>query len=149
MKRIALALLLAVFMLVPAMSAGAESHNCVDLSGRAKLDFGSPEQEGKAKLEIDGVKTKVDFVETGSNPTGPNTADIFFTWDFPQGTVTLVEHSTTTPLGGPLVAFDSEIDLLTGASGTWDWSGIANLAAGKADIRTIEGTICFDEVGEA
>ena len=57
--------------------------------------------------------------------------------------MTIVEHATTTSLGGPLVGFESTIDVGGVATGAWTWSGIANLAAGKANIKTIEGTICF------
>ncbi len=141
MRRMMIALMMAALLLVPATSASGVE--CPALSGGAKLDFGSS-LEGKAKLVYDGEKIKVDFVETSfvENPDG--TFTVGFDWFFPAGTVSIVETSTVTPLVGPLVAFDSTIEVTSGGSGAWTWSGTSNGVAGKANIETIDGTLCVD-----
>jgi hypothetical protein len=138
MRRIVVVVLLAAFMVVPAANLSAST--CPDVSGSAKLDTQST--LGSAKLIYDGNKIKVDFVETSFTPTGPNTADVTFDWYFPGGTVTLIEHSTTTPINGPLVAFDSTIEIVAGGSGSWTWVGVFNAANGKARFD-LEGSLCI------
>ncbi len=140
MRRIVIALLMASFLLVPSTSASGEV--CPALSGSAKLDFGRT-LEGKAKLVYDGEKIKVDFVETSfaENPDG--TFTVGFDWFFPDGTVSIVETSTVTPLSGPLVTFESTIEVTSGGSGAGTWSGTSNNVAGRAHIETIEATLCI------
>ncbi len=133
MRRLLVAMVVASFVLVPATGAGAD---CPALTGSAKLDFGRT-LTGKAKLEYDGAKIKVGFAETAFPPPE-------FDFFFPGGTVHVVETATLTPLSGPLVAFDSTIAVTSGGSGSWTWSGVANLTAGIAQIQTIEGTLCID-----
>lgn len=143
MRRIVIALLVAGLVLVPATAAGGAGHLCPGLEGSAKLNFGST-LTGKAKVVYDGEKMKVGFVETAFVPTGDGTADVFFDWFFPEGTVSVVEHSTMTPLNGPLFAFESTIEVLSGGSGSWTWSGVANVQAGIAHFD-LEGTLCIGE----
>lgn len=139
MRRVALAVLLVLLVLVPA--TGAVANDCPSLTGVARLDFGST-GTGEAKLVHDGRQVVVDFVNTGFVETGPGTADIFFDFFFPDGTVSIVEHSTNTPIGGPRVAFASEIEVLDGGEGHWTWSGVANVFEGFARIESIDGNLC-------
>ncbi len=140
MRRIAITLLMASLLIAPATSASGDV--CPALSGSAKLDFGST-LEGKAKIVYDGEKIKVDFLETSfvENPDG--TFSVGFDWFFPDGTVSIIETSTVTPLAGPLVTFESTIEVTSGGSGAWTWSGTSNNVAGKAHIETIDGTLCI------
>ncbi len=140
MRRALVALMVGALTLVPLSGAGA--NDCPELAGSAKLDFGKT-LTGKSKLVYEGDKLKVGFVQTSFTPTGPDTFDIEFDWFFPGGTVSIVEHSTVTPLTGPLTAFDSTVEVVAGGSGHWTWSGVANLAAGKAGFD-LEGTLCID-----
>ena len=140
MKRVLLAGALVLLMLVPA--ANASANDCPSIEGRALLDYGRT-NTGTALVIYDGQRLRVDFIGTGFVPTGPNTADVHFDWLFPDGTVSLVEHSTTTPIVGPLVAFDSTVEVTSGGSGDWTWSGISNVAAGNARFE-LSGTLCID-----
>ncbi len=80
----------------------------------------------------------VDFVATGFVETGPGMSDIFFDFFFPDGTLSIVEHSTATPIGGPRIAFVGEIEVLEGGEGHWTWTGVANIFQGFARIESIE-----------
>lgn len=122
----------------PAASATA----CPQIEGNAMFDFGA--NVGHANVSYEGERLRVPFFSVGFEETGPNTADIFFVWEFPQGDVLLVEHSTNVPKGGPAVEFDSTIDVLDGGSGSWAWNGTANLSSARAAIGQISGEICID-----
>lgn len=139
MRTLVTILVISLLMLVPVAGASAE---CPAVEGKAHLDFGKT-LTGKAHLTYDGVAMKVDFTETGYVSTGPFTADVYFDWHFPQGTISIVEHSTITPMGGPVYAFESTIAVLSGGTGTWTWSGVANGNGGVANIKTIQGTLCI------
>lgn len=116
--------------------------DCPTLTGKATSDWGGT-GTGTSKLVYDGVKMNVDFETTGFTPTGENTADVFFTWHFPTGDVDIVEHSTTTFMGGHNTAFDSTIEVLDGGTGEWVWSGISDIKKGEAKIKKIEGSLCL------
>ncbi len=139
MRRLALAGLLSALLLLPAGAVAAEE--CAQLTGVGRLDFGRT-GFGVLRLNLDGERLNVVFVGTGFVDTGENTADIFFDVFFPEGIVSMVEHSTNTPLTPPLVGFDSTIDVLAGGSGQWTWSGTANLQKGRANIQQLSGTLC-------
>ncbi len=142
MRRVLPILLVALLTFIPLTGATAGADDCPTLSGTAKLDWGRT-QTGKAKLRYDDAKIKVDFVELSFTPTNGNTADVEFDWFFPDGTVSIVEHSVTTPIAGPLVGFNSTIDVVAGGTGSWTWSGVSNQAAGIAHID-LQGTLCID-----
>lgn len=138
MKRLTLALVLGLFMLVPIGSASA-SH-CATIDGSGRADFGNG--VGSLRVALDGEAVKVPFVYTGFEPTGENTADIFIDFFFPHGVVSVVEHSTSTQLGGAVNAFEADVEVLAGGSGGWTWSGIANVARGLASIQALSGELC-------
>lgn len=139
MRRMALAGLLALMMLVPATSASAQS--CAQIEGTAVLDFGTF-GIGQAKVVYDGEPTVIYFVPTGFVQTGPNTADIFFDWFFPDGVVQVVEHSETRPLSASRNAFRARVDVIGGGSGGWFWYGQADVVKGIARIEHMVGEVC-------
>ena len=140
MKRVIpiVVLAMSLLMLVPAASVSADE--CPSVEGHALLKWGMTPQTGTAHLVYDGGHINVDFVEVPSAVPGT----IRFFWDFPEGTVEIIETFTLTPLNGPLVFFDSTLEVVDGGSGTWTWSGVSNSAAGVSHIQTLEGSICFD-----
>lgn len=140
MKRLIVAMVLAVAMIIP-VPASAAGH-CPTLNGMARLDFVN--NIGTARIVLDGQRMRVPFFSTGFVETGPGTADIFFDWYFPDGVVSIVEHSTTTPTGGPFGHFASSIEILDGGEGEWQWSGTVDFAHGTARIEAISGTLCID-----
>ena len=131
-------LALSLLMIVPVASVSAEG--CTDVEGHALLKWGSDPQTGTAHLVYGGERINVDFLEVSSPVPGV----IHFLWYFPEGTVEIIEYSTVTPFHGPLVNFDSTLEVVGGGSGSWTWSGVSNNAAGVARIQTLEGSICFD-----
>jgi len=133
-------MVLAVAMVIP-LPASAAGH-CPEIDGKAFFDFGN--NVGLARIVLDGQRMRVPFHSTGFVETGPGTADIFFDWFFPDGVVSLVEHSTTTPTGGPYGHFASSIDVLAGGEGTWHWSGTVNFFRSTANIQQLSGTLCID-----
>jgi len=137
MRRMTLSALLILVTLVPATSAVAG--DCHAIEGKGFLDF---DGGGTVRVVLDGHKIKVPFVGTGFNQTGENTADIFFDFFFPGEVVSVVEHSTSTWIAGPLVEFNSTIEVLSGGSGGWTWSGNANRAGGVAVIKQLAGALC-------
>ncbi len=139
MRRLMMATALAVTMLVPGAAAIAE--DCPTIEGQGFLDFGRTGQ-GTVNVIYDGARIRVPFVGTGFVPTGEFTADIFFDFFFPDGVVSVVEHSTVTPVAGPLVTFDSTIEVLNGGTGGWEWSGKTNVAGGHAVIMELSGAVC-------
>ena len=141
MRRIVLAAVVVMLMMVPIGGASAASCSAIDGSGRA--DWGGS-GTGSARVVLDGEAVKVNFVYTGSVETGPTTFDIFMDWYFPSGVVSVVEHSETTPIGGAVVEFNASVDVLAGGSGGWTWSGISSSARGLASIQTLSGTLCID-----
>lgn len=140
MRRLALALILAVVIVIP-VPASAAGH-CAELHGTAVYDFGN--NVGNARLVVDGVRTRVPFYATGFVETGPGMADIYFDWYFPSGVVSIVEHSTTIPIGGPNGHFASSIDVIGGGEGSWLWSGTVDFAHSRAHIQSIRGDLCID-----
>jgi hypothetical protein len=66
-----------------------------------------------------------------------------FVFLFEQGPLVVVEHSFSTPIGGSLVAFDSDLDVKKGGAGALHWFGVADQAAGVADIESVIGEVCF------
>ena len=140
MRRLVLALLLGLFMLVPIGSASAA--HCATIDGSGRADWGGS-GTGKVRVVVDGEPVQVGFVYTGIIATGENTADIFIDFLFPFGVVQTVEHSTTTPIGGSLATFSSTVEVLHGARGGWTWSGVSSAARGLASIETLSGTICY------
>lgn len=139
-RRLALALVLAVAMVIP-LPASAAGH-CPEIDGKAFFDFGN--NIGSARIVLDGERMRVPFFSTGFVETGPGMADIYFDWYFPDGVVSLVEHSTATPTGGPFGHFASSIDVLSGGEGTWQWSGTVDFAHQRARIEQLSGTLCID-----
>ncbi len=140
MRRVALVLVLVLLLLVPATGASAQ---CPTIEGKARLDYGRT-LEGTANLVYDGERIRVGFIQTGFVPIGPDSFDIYFDWFFPDGTVSIVEHSTTTPLVGPLFEFNSTIEVEGGGDGNWTWSGVSNVAGGIALIRNLSGELCIN-----
>jgi hypothetical protein len=140
MRRLALALLLGLFMLAPIGSASAA--HCATIDGSGRADWGGT-GTGMVRVVVDGEALDVGFVYTGSVATGDNTLDIFIAFLFPFGVVHAVEHSTNTPIGGALSAFSSTVEILHGARGSWTWSGVSSAARGLASIETLSGTICY------
>ena len=140
MRRLTLAMILAVAMVIP-LPASAAGH-CAQLDGMAALDFVN--NVGSARIVLDGQRMRVPFFSTGFVQTGPGTADIFFDWYFPDGVVSIVEHSTTTPTGGPFGHFASSIEVLSGGEGNWQWFGTVDFAHGRARIENISGDLCID-----
>lgn len=138
-RQMVVAIVVAVVGLLP-LAAQAQA-GCSTIEGRAVLDFGVG--EGAARLLVDGVPQNVEFFAAGFEPTGPTTADIRFVWLFDEGTLVVVEHSSPVPIGGPLVSFDSPVDIRQGGSGGMQWTGIANLDAAVARFN-VSGEICFD-----
>lgn len=139
--RILAAIMLVVgVVFVPAAAQAARQ--CSTIEGDAFLDFGAA-NAGVAELFVDGEFQVVDFFGTGFRPTGENTADIRFVFFFEQGPLVIVEHSVTTPIGEGLVSFDSDLDIKKGGSGSLEWYGVTDQAAGFADIQHITGEICF------
>lgn len=132
--------LLAVLLVLPATGASAADH-CAPISGTAMYDFGN--NIGFANVSYDGERLRVPFFSIGFTETGEGTADIEFLFLFPQGIVYLVEHSVSTPKGGPAVTFNSTIDVDDGENSQWVWSGTANLASQRAAISSLSGDLCF------
>lgn len=141
MRRNLVAVISAALLVVPALSATAQS--CAPISGNAMFDFGR--NIGVANVDYDGERLRVPFYAVGFEETGEGTADIYFVWEFPQGDVLLVEHSTNLSKGGPAAEFNSTIDVLDGGSGEWSWSGTSNVAAGRAAVGNISGDLCIDD----
>lgn len=131
---------MAAMLVIPATGASAADH-CDPISGTAMFNFG--DNVGFANVSYDGERQRVPFESTGFQQTGDNTADVFFTFYFPQGIATVVEHAVSTPKGGPAAAFESTIEGTEGTEADWTWGGTANLASGRAAITNITGTLCF------
>lgn len=140
MRRLVLALLLGLFMLVPIGSASAAQ--CATIEGSGRADWGGT-GTGSVRVVVDGEAMRVPFVYTGFIATGENTADIFLDFYFPFGVVHTVEHSTSYPLSGSRTSFSATVEVLRGARGSWTWSGVSSLARGLASIETLSGTICY------
>lgn len=132
--------LVAVLLIVPATGASAADH-CAPVEGTAVYDFGN--NIGFANVAYDGERLRVPFFSVGFTPTGEFTADIDFIFLFPQGDVYLIEHSVSTPKGGPAIEFNSTIDVFDGEGSQWTWSGTANAASQRAAISTLSGDLCF------
>ena len=140
MRRLVVALLLGLFMLVPIGSASAA--HCATIEGSGRADWGGT-GTGMIRVVVDGEPLQIGFAYTGFIATGDNTADIFIDFFFPFGVVQTVEHSTNSPIGGSKAAFSSTVDVLHGARGSWSWSGVTSAARGLASIDTLSGTICY------
>jgi hypothetical protein len=139
-RRLLLTALVTGLMVLP--TAGVSASECPSIEGNALLKFG--DNSGFANVDYDGERLRVHYFGVGFVETGENTADIFFVWEFPQGDVVVVEHSTATPKGGPAIEFNSTIDVLDGGSGHWTWSGTANGASATAAVGHISGELCID-----
>jgi hypothetical protein len=137
---------LVVIMLITgimAVPATAEAHyECFDVEGHGLLDFGTT-GEGVAYLTVGGEAQTVPFFPTGLRELDENVLDIRFVFLFEQGPLVVVEHSFSTPIGGSLVAFDSDLDVKKGGAGALHWFGVADQAAGVADIESVIGEVCF------
>ncbi|MDH3463249.1 MAG: hypothetical protein OEM32_06460 [Acidimicrobiia bacterium] len=141
MKRLKVVVALVTILGLISVPASAQASQCASIEGRAILDFGVG--VGTARLQVDGAQHVVPFYATGFVTTGPNTADLRFVWEFDQGTLVVIEHSTMTPVTATLLAFDSVVDIRTGGTGGMHWNGLANLAASTARF-SVTGEICFD-----
>ena len=139
-RTILMTVLVTALLVVPAAGASAADH-CAPIEGTAMYDFGN--NSGFANVAYDGERLRVPFFSIGFTPTGEFTADIEFLFFFPQGIVYLVEHSVSTPKGGPAIAFDSTIDVFDGEGSQWTWSGTANAASQRAAISSLSGDLCF------
>lgn len=139
-RTILMTALVAALLVVPASGASATDH-CAPIEGTAMYDFGN--NTGFANVAYDGERLRVPFFSVGFTPTGEFTADIEFIFLFPQGDVYLIEHSVSTPKGGPAVEFNSLIDVFDGEGSQWTWSGTANVASQRAAISTLSGDLCF------
>lgn len=129
----------AAFALVLAPT-GVQAEECASLQGHASLDWSVG--LAKARIAVDGERQLVHMVQTGFVPTGEDTADIFYRAFFDQGTLELVEHSAPVHIGGPLFAFNSEVEVLAGGSGSMYWAGVSNVATTTARWD-ITGHVCF------
>ncbi len=140
MRKLTLAIVMALVMIIPLPSAAAD--HCPTITGRANLDFGAG--IGWSRLVVDGQAMRVPFVPTGFVETGPGTADIYFDWYFPNGVVSVVEHSRSTGIGGPFGHFGSTVEVLSGGEGEWRWAGTVDYAHSRARIESISGVLCLD-----
>jgi hypothetical protein len=132
---IAVAAVLATMLAIPATGAADE---CPSIEGRAFLDFG-PDLEGTAYVVYDGERLRVPFDHVGIS--GGNT--VFFVFHFPDGDVDITETATITPVGdGGTVAFESDLVVTDGGSGSMEWSGVANVSGQIANIMELSGNIC-------
>jgi len=143
MKRLRIVLAIMLVAGVVLIPTTAQAHECSTIEGHGMLDFSVAPSQGKARVEVDGVRQVVPYVGTGFIETGENTAILRFVWFFDEGTLVVVENSTTTPIGGPLLAFESDVDIKKGGSGGMHWAGIVDLSVGSA-VYDITGEICFD-----
>ncbi len=146
MRRAALAGALAMLMLVPATSASA--NGCPSVEGTAFLNIFAPTGQtvagtGLANLSYDGERIQVLFEVTGFVQIDETHVDVFFDWHFPDGTVSITEHSTTLPIGGPAAEFNSTLVVTSGGTGDWTWSGHVNFGRGIAAIQRISGDLCI------
>lgn len=141
MRRLKVILAFVTVLGLISIPAGAQAQQCSTIDGQAVLDFGA--NRGRANVTVDGVRQVVPFFGTGFIPTGPNTADIRFVWEFDQGTLVVIEHSVNTPIGGSLVSFDSKVDIKKGGSGGMHWVGVADQDSAIARF-IVTGEICFD-----
>ena len=132
--------LMAVLTVVPAAAASAAGH-CGTIDGTALYDFGN--NIGYANVTYDGERLRVPFFSIGFTPTGDNTADIEFLFLFPQEIVYVVEHSVTSPKGGPAVEFNADLDVFDAEGSQWHWTGTANVASQHAAITSLSGELCF------
>lgn len=139
-RRIVLVVVVALAMIVPTVNASANG-DCAPIKGTAMLDFGNG--GGFANLSYDGERMRIPFETTDLVPT-PDGFDVYFVWHFPGGDVDLVEHSVATSKGGPVIEFNSTIDVLGGGSGTSTWRGTANASSMKGAIVGISGELCMD-----
>lgn len=135
--------LVLTFGLMLLAAAPIASASCPTLDGHAMVNFGRTGL-GQANVEYDGKRILIGLEQTGFEPTGEFTADIFYTLHFPEGSeVEVVEHSTGSPGVGPLVSFTADIDVLSGGTGELRWRGSSNLAGGVAVIQSFQGTLCL------
>lgn len=139
MRRVWVVFSLVLAFLVPAQVGVAAE--CPAISGRATLDFFTG--AGVAQVVYDGTSMIVPFQVIGFTPTGPRMSDVDFEWYFPSGTVTMVEHSTFSPLRSPRFAIDGVVDVVGGGSGSLTWHGILNVFTGR-DVFSLQGNLCVD-----
>jgi hypothetical protein len=132
---------MATMLLVVPVGAASAADHCAPIQGTAVFDFGN--NVGYANVAYDGERLRVPFFSIGFTPTGEFTADIEFLFFFPQDVVYVVEHSVTTPKGGPAGEFNSTLDVFGGEVSQWTWSGTANLASQRAAISRLSGELCF------
>ena len=133
-------IVLVVVVVVPATGVSA-GDGCAPIEGTALVDIANG--VGTANVAYDGERLRVPFFTVGFAPTGEFTADIEILFRFPRGDVYVVEHSVSTPKGGPAVEFNSTIDVSDGEGSQWTWSGTANLASGRAAIARWSGDLCL------
>ena len=115
MRRVTQVVALTFLMLIPA--TGASADECPTISGKAFFDFGRS-GTGMANVVYGGERMLVPF-----RAISYDGFDILFEWDFPQGQVLIVEHSTFEPFAGPIGAFNSELDVQGPLRGSLDLVG--------------------------
>ena len=143
MRRLILALAMAVVILVPLPSAA--SGHCPEITGMAYLDEGfSTNSIGVARVVLDGERVRANFQKNQEVEIDPTTSELTMTWFFPTGYVKVVEHRTTTPTGGPYGRFASTIEVVEGGEGSWEWSGTVNFVLHIYQIRDLSGDLCID-----
>lgn len=147
-RRLLLTVVVTVLMVIPIVGASADP--CPSITGTALFTWGigpagvGPAGTGFANLSYDGERLRVPFETTDIDQTDENTFDVYFTFDFPDGEVRIVEHSTVTGRDASAVTFDSTIEVLDGGTGSWTWLGTSNNTVGKAAIRGISGDLCIN-----
>ncbi len=142
MRRIRMLLAVSLVFGVVFAPAAASAQECATLEGSGFLDFGTTGQ-GILEVELGGEAQTVPFFPTGVREIGENRLLIRFVMFFEQGPLVVVEDSLGTPLGDDLVFFESTLKVKKGGAGQFAWYGIADVAAGVADIQNISGELCF------